>query len=161
MRVQFSQKAFTFIELLILVAIISLLLVITDANLFSLLEKQSTQSATQQFFADLQFARSEAIKRNLPVHICPSIDGQQCTAKWQNTYIIFLINDDAAHDNKDILRVNRFSNNLSVTHSNHPLITFRGDGSCLTRITLWMQNGASAQKVVIYDSGRARIALAA
>lgn len=157
MRVPSKQKALTLIELLLVLVMLSLIVVFTDSSLLSLLQKQSTQSSSQRFFADLQFARSEAIKRNQQVHVCPTLDATQCANEWSDMYLIYVQDKQRQTQPVEILRVNCFSKNLRITHSNHALISYNGDGSCLTRTTLWLQNGAHAQKVVIYDSGRARI----
>lgn len=44
----------------------------------------------------LQLARSEAVKRNLPVSVCRSSNGSSCTGNWTDGWIVFS-NADGDH----------------------------------------------------------------
>jgi type IV fimbrial biogenesis protein FimT len=48
-------------------------------------------SHTNDLMGDLAIARSEAVKRNIPVVLCASIDGDSCAdgANWNQGWIVF------------------------------------------------------------------------
>lgn len=62
-----GQTGFTLIELLITVVVLGILLALGAPNLFSVLETRKIKGAGENVMADLQFAKSESIKRNAPV----------------------------------------------------------------------------------------------
>ncbi len=58
------QKGFTLIELLIVVVILGILVAIAAPSMYKILEGRKLKGATENLFADLMFAKTEAIKRN-------------------------------------------------------------------------------------------------
>ena len=91
-RQSHPEKGFTSLELLAaLVPTLSLLLLgfplfehLTYSGETQLLEENSLAS-------HLEYAREEAMRRELPVTICPSRDGRNCQpgGHWQEGWIIF------------------------------------------------------------------------
>jgi type IV fimbrial biogenesis protein FimT len=84
------SRGFTLIELLVALAIAALLFAIgvpmfRDASLGGRLS-----AAANNLLASIQLARSEAIKRNLPVTVCASSDGATCAAGggWEQGWIV-------------------------------------------------------------------------
>jgi type IV fimbrial biogenesis protein FimT len=58
----------------------------------SFLRDNAIVALTNELVADLQFARSEAIKRNQPVSVCranASFNGCGADANWENGWIVF------------------------------------------------------------------------
>lgn len=73
------QKGVTLIELMIAVVVFAILAALAVPSFQGLIERKNLQGAAEKLFADMQFAKSEAIKRNQPVYI--SFDetaGSQC-----------------------------------------------------------------------------------
>lgn len=61
---------------------------------FQLVEQARANTAINELFYQLAYARSEAIKRNSPVTLCASQDGATCIDEkhpknWSHGYIIF------------------------------------------------------------------------
>ena len=85
------KKGFTLLELLIALAILSLLLTISVPSLRQTLERQRGNAILQRLASSIQFARSSAIKSGQWVTLCPSREGLQCDAPgdWQDGYIAF------------------------------------------------------------------------
>lgn len=82
---QQRHKGFTLMELMITVAIIAILAALALPSFQSILEKQRLVGAANTLFANLQYARSEAIKQNQAIRF------QFNTASW-----CFGVDDTAA-----------------------------------------------------------------
>ncbi|MDF1587694.1 MAG: GspH/FimT family pseudopilin [Gammaproteobacteria bacterium] len=63
------QKGFTLMELMIVIAIIAILAALALPSFQSIIEKRRLAGAAENLFADLQYARSEAIKRNSTIEL--------------------------------------------------------------------------------------------
>jgi type IV fimbrial biogenesis protein FimT len=64
-----TQKGFTLIELLITVVILGILIALAAPSMHQLLESRKLKGAAERAFADFQFVKTEAIKRNSPVRL--------------------------------------------------------------------------------------------
>jgi type IV fimbrial biogenesis protein FimT len=72
---------------------VSILIVSTIPGLQSFIESNRIRASVNVFVTHLQLARSEAIKRNRFVVLCPSSDGASCIAdytQWAKGYIVFV-----------------------------------------------------------------------
>jgi type IV fimbrial biogenesis protein FimT len=65
-----DQRGFTLVELMVTVAILAILMGIAAPNLASFLSDKSAEAAAQALASDLKFARSEAMKRGVPMRLC-------------------------------------------------------------------------------------------
>ncbi len=63
------SRAFTLIELLVVVAVIALVVSLVGPSMRDLLATQRVQAVNAELVTDLQFARSEAVRRNVDVRI--------------------------------------------------------------------------------------------
>lgn len=70
-RLARRSRGFTLIELMSIVAILSVLMMIAAPNMQSLIANQRARSAAYDLISDLSLARSEAVKRNLEVILSP------------------------------------------------------------------------------------------
>lgn len=98
------STGFTLVELLITLTIIGLLATFAAPAMTTFIKGQRISSQTNDFVADLNFAKSEAIKRGGSVVICAAVaGGGTCaaagTTNYQNGRLIFVdVNGDAAYD---------------------------------------------------------------
>ena len=69
MQVCRPQRAFTLIEMVVTVSVLAILAAIAVPSFLNTLEKRRVVGAAEQLYADLQYARTEAIKGNRSVGI--------------------------------------------------------------------------------------------
>jgi len=97
-------KGLTLIELLIVIAIISILASLAAPSFNELVRKQHVNGEANVLFSLVYLARTEAIKRNSVVTICKSNDANQCAGTWTDGWIVFQDNDkDGSRDLGEIL----------------------------------------------------------
>lgn len=138
-RPRHHQSGFTLIEMMIVLIIMGVILALSAPSIWELLQKNRMQSAVDNFYAGLIFARSEALKRNQPVVICKSGSGTACpgTGNWEQGWMLFA--DENADGVKDagepILRVGE------ALHSGY---TLRVSGSAFTNQLTYRKDGSSS-----------------
>jgi type IV fimbrial biogenesis protein FimT len=161
---------FSLIELLVVMAILSILLAVSLPNFRDMIESNSTNSQAKLFLTTLNLARSEAIKRGGNVAICASDDGADCDEdSWEEGWIVFFdANGDAngvtgSIDANDILiRVFDSVGSTNVTTFTVDLFGYNNLGFSATGGTQTLlicpvsENSANARSIVIGPSGRGR-----
>ncbi|WP_081274929.1 GspH/FimT family pseudopilin [Xanthomonas graminis] len=81
---------FTLVELMVTLAVLAVLVAIAMPSFTSLINSNRLSAASDDILSALQFARSEAIKRNAPVSVCGSSDGATCgsASTWQSWLVV-------------------------------------------------------------------------
>lgn len=86
-------RGISLVELMVTLAIVAVLAVIATPSYVGLTQRARLQAEANSLVNDLQFARSEAIKRGQPVSLCPSSNGTACnttnTSNWEVGWIVF------------------------------------------------------------------------
>jgi type IV fimbrial biogenesis protein FimT len=89
-----DDRGFTLVELMIVVVIVGVMLTLGVPGLRDLLVKNRMTSKLNEFVGAIQTARSEAIKNNAIVRICPSANGTSCSsgggAGWHQGWIVYI-----------------------------------------------------------------------
>lgn len=89
-------KGFTIIELMLTIAVAAVILTLGVPSFQGLMERNQLTTNINRFISSLALARSEAIKRNQRVVVCPSSDGDTCSnaGGYDNGWIIFVDADN-------------------------------------------------------------------
>jgi len=95
-----KNSGFTLVELMITLAIVSILLVVGVPSLKTFMQSNRLIAASNELVSAIHVARSEAIKLNSAVTVCESSDGKKCASSgdWKNGWIVFV---DANYDLKN------------------------------------------------------------
>lgn len=111
---------FSLIELMVVVAVVAILAVVAYPSLGAVINSNRLSANANELVASLQFARSEAIRRNAQVSVCGSADGATCGGAWSH-WLTVLESDDS------ILRVAAAKAPVQIT-ANVSTITYRPTG---------------------------------
>lgn len=166
---QAYRDGFSMIEVLMVVAIVAILAALAGPSFTSTTQRFRSISEVNSFSGDLQYARSEAIKQGVPVTLCASSDGSNCSSSgnWHTGWIIF--SDPAANKtiaSGSILRKQKswVGTDTFVASGATSAVTFSRDGfrqvpsSSTGLITLTLQtsppNNNATQCVTISATGR-------
>ena len=118
----------TFVELLVVVAIIAVMLTLALPSFNTLLTGSRFSSYANSYHTDLHLARNEAIRRNARVVLCKSTDGENCatSGRWDQGWIVFHdANNNAQTDiGEEILRVNEGMPANWVLSGNTPVANY-------------------------------------
>ena len=119
-----------------------------------------------QIIQAVYLARSEAIKRNGVVSLCPSLDGEWCAPSgtpWHRGWLIFVNRDRDSpavrDDGEDLLRVYAPWDKGAV-NANRATLSFRpfGQMGVTATFTFCDQRGSKAARaVIISQTGRPRV----
>lgn len=102
-------KGFTLIELMIGVALAVIIVTIAAPSFNSAMKKNKIIAETNELIADINFARSEAVKRSIPVVLCrsasPSNASPTCggtASNWSSGWLVFAdTNGDSSYTASD------------------------------------------------------------
>lgn len=88
---KFNHLGLTLVELMTGIVIASTLLGVGVPSFFNLIAENRLAVATNELIASMHYARSEAVRREIPVSICASVDGQSCSGdtEWGKGWIAF------------------------------------------------------------------------
>jgi Tfp pilus assembly protein FimT len=119
--------------MLITLLIASLLVGIAVPSLRFFVVNSKLSTGTNSLVIALNLARSEAVTRSVPVSVCPSTTGTNCTSTaWSQGWIVFVDEDVAGTvDGADLilLRSDGFSSDVNVSLVGPPYLQFQPTGS--------------------------------
>ena len=152
---------FSIIEVLIVVAIASILTAIAIPAFNVFMGSTRVSTVSNEFVSALNLARSEAIKRGGEVHVCRSSDGATCVASgpWGQGWLI-------ADEDNNLIRVREGLREPSTfvgngTLDTTPTITFGRDGRVQESVDgagdfLQVQSMERSMCIRINSAGRVR-----
>jgi type IV fimbrial biogenesis protein FimT len=165
-----SNSGFTMIELMITVAIMVILASLAAPSFFNLMSDHRLSGAANAVLADLNFTRSEALKRGVNVSACPSTSpadtNPACSgSNWSVGWIVFLdSNGDGSRDtgsgsSETLLRASTAMTGVTGgTGANFVRFNARGLSPGAQRnIALTNGNSTFDRTLCIASSGRPRV----
>ena len=162
------HAGFSLTELLLAIALLGVVTGFTVASFRTLQLDAARTRQVNQFVQSIHLARSEAMKRNGIVSLCPSQDARTCAAPgtgWETGWIVFanLDRDAPASRDPDEPLVQAYAPwRGGSLRGNRPTLSFRsfGQSGVTATFTLCDARGSDAARaVIISQTGRPRIAL--
>jgi len=151
------------IELVTIIAVLSVLLVAGWPTLQSTLLRHRADALQLTLHASLSSARSQALIRRELIGVCASEDGHQCTDDWSAGWIIYRsgLRRGPPATPEAILAHHRGRDDVSIlahASSGRPLLFFQADGrSPGANLTLRICAGRHLHgKLVVNNGGRTR-----
>ncbi|MDW3095894.1 MAG: GspH/FimT family pseudopilin [Gammaproteobacteria bacterium] len=158
---------FTIVELMLTIVVAAVILSIGVPSFQGLMERNQLTSSINEFISSLTLARSEAIRRNSPVALCASADGENCGGAGYEVGWIVYVNENSDGD-RDA------GEELLWVHDSLPAsLTLRGTGCCINNIPYLASGRVSgingsvnlckdndlgkSKKITIITSGRVRL----
>ncbi len=149
-------RGFTLLELMVTVAVLAIVSAIAIPGFSGLINRDRLTSRANELVATIQYARSEAVRLNGPVMLCPSTDGTSCSGDDWSQLIVLAVRSD------EVLR--QFSGNgKAAIAADVDDVTFSADGLArdgggllaTANITVCLDttNPADNQRVVQLASG--------
>ncbi len=167
-------RGFTLIEIMIVLAVLATLLTVGIPLMQGQLARSRLHAESGRFLGAIHLARSEAVKRNLPVSICPSrmakTGERECSGIFAEGWIVFANADrdgvvDA--DTDEVLQVfeglppGYHLTNRSGNRDAYRLINYLPDGSSHNPRTFMFcppqHSGVQSLSIVMNIVGRARL----
>lgn len=91
--IQRSNRGFTLLELLILIAVLAILLSVALPSFFSAIQNSRMTAQANDLVTAFQLARSEALKRKVPISICAadtSAATPSCGSDWSEGWMVIV-----------------------------------------------------------------------
>ena len=90
----FQQRGLTLTELLFALGVVGVGLSLAVPGLQSAIQEHRRTAVFNEFVSTIHLARSEAVKRNGQVTLCPSNGGERCEdAEWNEGWLVFADRD--------------------------------------------------------------------
>jgi type IV fimbrial biogenesis protein FimT len=154
-----TQRGFTMIELMVTVAILAVITAIAVPSLRGFIQRSNAASAANTMLTSFALARSEAIRGNARVTVCPSRNGDNCDGAWADGWIVFLDGDqplvfDMGRDT--IVQVFPAMAADAVFTQTVDLLSFTGSGARDASFTSGVPTGNCFEFIVASNEGARR-----
>ena len=101
----FFELGFSLIDLIVTITLTSILLTLAFPVYNHLILDLRLLSLTDRVLSTLNYAQSEAIRRQSVITLCKSKDGKNCSGSWKDGWIILISNNSTSSINRNLLRV--------------------------------------------------------
>lgn len=165
-----SALGFTLQEMLVVLCI-SGSLTGGGVGMWKAVQQNAVTAAANELVSHLALARSEAIRRNVRVTMCPTGDQKDCMkpdkdyAVWHQGWLVYAdANGNGKPDAGEIVRLQTAASHGVVIRSSRARsrVTYQpigmSGGSTITFAVCSARNPAAARYVIVSNTGRARVA---
>jgi type IV fimbrial biogenesis protein FimT len=163
------KNGFSLIELVVVLAIISIVATSAIPSLFSMVEKNQSANAINKIRSAISLTRINAIKSASIATLCPTDNNISCGKDWSKGMMIFVdYNGDKLINNNDkLVRVfDKFSHTSAITwkaFQNKPYLQYVATGFSNNQNGTFTycsktKNLEFAEMLIINRAGRARLA---
>lgn len=148
-KIRQRAHGFSLIELMIALAVASILVIIAAPSFRDMLRRNKVSSTSNAVLADIAYARSEAVSRGSIVSICPSSDGSSCVTNgtaYEGGWLVYAYTPgngvaNAAYDSTKtdsagtktniLLRSNGARDGVSIQALDKVILSFGSQGQTL------------------------------
>lgn len=152
MKTRSGQVGISLIELIITIVVISILAVVAMPSFLASIDRQRVRGATEGLFGDMQYAKSEAIKRGANISVITTGGGpwSYCVTRTDCATAADVLKTVTGTDYKNV------SLGASVTVTFDALRGGCSGAGCDTAITFTGSSGATSS-VTVSGMGRVRL----
>jgi type IV fimbrial biogenesis protein FimT len=161
-----KNSGFTLLELLITVALISIVMAIAIPSMTTFTQNDRLTTNINALIGHLAYARSEAVKRSQQVSLCVSNNTTSCTGgNWEDGWIVYIDADgsNTFSAGEEILRAQQAldgANTLTTAIGNQVTYDYRGFVSAASVGNFLLcdaRNGLFGKTIRISTTGRVRL----
>ncbi|MEM7053393.1 MAG: GspH/FimT family pseudopilin [Pseudomonadota bacterium] len=144
-------RGFTLMELLATIAVLVIVTTIALPSFRAAIQNNRLTSQANELVASFQFARSEALKRGVPVFVCGSNDEATCSGAWSQGWVAVVTNTN------EVLRVWPAAADFQFTAAANA-VGYQPNGFAVTAFTLDVElpdcTGNNVRRITVQNTGR-------
>lgn len=158
------KNGFTLIELLVTLSVAAILLAVAVPNYITFIQNNRLATQANDLVTMLNYARSEAVKRNQRITVCSSTDSASCAVSttWDTGLLVFADNngDGTVDGGEAILQVRQGIEGGNTLRTGLNRVTYQSNGFSSGFFGTFrlcdLRGTASARAIVISPQGRVR-----
>lgn len=163
MSVNIRREGFTLIELMVTLAIFSIIVSAVAPSLNSFFQRNKVAAIVNEHSAAIQLARHTAISQNVFVVVCPTTDQSNCSSDWNLTKMVFVDEngDGQLNGQEEIIGSANMVKDffLKSTRGSLRFAPFNSAQNLTATINICPQQGETkfSRAIVVSNVGRVRI----